>query len=50
MEWIEDIVLQCGEHGIPVSVKQAHDENGRVIKMPKIFGRVRDQYPEGLMI
>lgn len=45
IEWIEDIVRQCEEAGTPVFVKQSHNENGKLVKMPEILGKVRDQLP-----
>lgn len=43
--WIEDIVAQCQTADVPVFVKQGHDANGRVVKMPEVFGRTWEQMP-----
>jgi protein gp37 len=43
-EWIESIVKQCVDSDTPVFVKQAH-EDGKLVKMPQVLGRVWDQIP-----
>jgi len=45
IEWIEDVVNQCVEAGVPVFVKQAGID-GKLVKMPEIMGKVWDQMPE----
>jgi len=45
LEWIEDLVKQCIYAKIPIFVKQT-EINGKVVSMPKIMGRVWDQFPE----
>jgi len=45
IEWIESIVEQCQAANVPVFVKQA-EIDGKLVKMPKILGKVWDQYPE----
>jgi len=44
IEWIENIVLQATAAKVPVFVKQAHI-NGKLVKMPKIFGSEWAEYP-----
>lgn len=43
-EWIENITEQCGAAGVACFVKQAHVD-GKLVKMPRIRGRVWDQMP-----
>jgi protein gp37 len=43
-QWIARIVKQCVDSNTPVFVKQAH-EGRKVVKMPKIMGRVWDGMP-----
>jgi len=45
IEWVEEIVKQCQMADVPVFVKQA-EIDGKIVKMPKILGRVWDQFPE----
>ena len=47
LKWIEDIVQQCVDAGVPVFVKQA-EIDGKIVSMPKILGRVWGQYPKGI--
>ena len=43
--WAEWIVKECERQGIPVFVKQLHDQDGNIAKMPKVLGRVWNQMP-----
>ena len=43
--WIRSLRDQCAAAGTPIFIKQA-DINGKLVKMPKIDGRVWDQIPE----
>lgn len=45
IKWIESLVKQGNDAGIPVFVKQA-EVDGKVVSMPGIIGRVWDQYPK----
>jgi len=45
IEWIESLVKQGNEAGIPVFVKQA-EIGGKVVSMPEILGRVWAEYPK----
>jgi len=45
IEWIQQIICQCADANIPVFVKQA-EIDGKVVKMPKIFGKVWDEVPK----
>lgn len=45
LEWIEDIVRQCQDAGIPCFVKSA-DIDGKLVKMPQILGKVWNQLPK----
>lgn len=45
IEHIEMVVQQCKNSGTPCFVKQA-EINGKVVKMPQIFGKVWNQLPE----
>jgi len=45
IEWIENLVKQCIYAKIPIFVKKA-EINGKFVSMPKIMGRVWDQFPE----
>jgi len=45
-QWIRDVVDQCTRYDTALFVKQKRDPlGGGLIKMPKIDGRVWDQYP-----
>ena len=46
MRWARDLKDQCVAAGIPFFFKQAHDANGRIIKMPLLDGRTWAQFPE----
>ena len=44
MKWIENLMRQCVEAGVPFFLKQMEVE-GKLVKMPEIDGRVWDQKP-----
>mgnify|MGYP001568897263 CR=1 FL=1 len=46
IEWIKSLRDQCVAAGVPIFVKQA-EIDGKLVKMPKIDGRVWGQIPEG---
>jgi len=46
VEWVEAIVKDCECQGIPVFVKQLHGPDGTMVHMPKVLGRVWDQFPQ----
>ena len=45
-EWIENLVRQGSDAGVPVFVKQAFAYGGKLVKMPEILGRVWKEYPK----
>lgn len=45
-KWARDVVRHCNSEGVPVFVKQLPDENGKLEKMPELFGRVWSQFPQ----
>ena len=49
LKWIEDLVIQCSDVGIPVFVKQA-EIDGKIVKMPKILGKAWVRFPKQLNI
>jgi len=44
-KWAESIQKQCQAFGVPFFYKQGPDEEGKLVKMPKLCGRVWDQVP-----
>ena len=48
IEWIESLIQQGNDAGIPVFVKQA-EIGGKVISMPEILGRTWEEYPNEMV-
>jgi len=46
-EWVSNVVDQCKQSSIPVLVKQLYI-NGKKVSLPKINGKVYDQYPNNI--
>ncbi|KKL64737.1 hypothetical protein LCGC14_2162020, partial [marine sediment metagenome] len=44
--WARDVKDTCVDYGIPFFMKQSI-QNGKLVKMPKLDGRVYNQMPEG---
>ncbi len=50
MDWARDLRDQCQAAGTPFYFKQGRVEDGSIVKMPKLDGKVWDQFPMNIEV